>query len=212
MLREFSKTSKTISAAVSLGEFVDQLLSKWSVCKKKVHTAWFFEETKSKSLLDTLQSNDITNKHSQVLLVFSKIPRKWNYVKFRAEDLHRTYCRYFEWICCFNEVFLMALTFTEQLFIERLLYRRFLHNDHLPISSNLCKKFLCRCFVKKGVLRKFAKFTAKHLWRSLIFNKVAGWGDWFWSFSCLLLKDFLLFCFNRKMKWKKGNTPMKFKY
>ena len=52
-------------------------------------------------------------------------------VKFRAEDLHRT-LGIFERICCFDEVFLMALTSTEQLFIERPLYRRFLHNDHLP--------------------------------------------------------------------------------
>ena len=31
-----------------------------------------------------------------------------------------------------------------------------------------------RCFVKKGVLRNFAKFTGKHLCQSLFFNKVAG--------------------------------------
>ena len=30
-----------------------------------------------------------------------------------------------------------------------------------------------RCFVKKGVLRSFAKFTGKHLRQSLFFNKVA---------------------------------------
>ena len=30
------------------------------------------------------------------------------------------------------------------------------------------------CFVEKGVLRNFAKFTGKHLCQSLIFNKVAG--------------------------------------
>ena len=29
-------------------------------------------------------------------------------------------------------------------------------------------------FCKKGVLRNFAKFTGKHLWRSLFFNKVPG--------------------------------------
>ena len=32
----------------------------------------------------------------------------------------------------FDKAFLMALTSKEQLFIERLLYRRFLHNDLLP--------------------------------------------------------------------------------
>ena len=31
-----------------------------------------------------------------------------------------------------------------------------------------------RCFVKKDVLRNFAKFTGKHLCQSLFFNKVAG--------------------------------------
>ena len=35
-----------------------------------------------------------------------------------------------------------------------------------------CKK---RCSVKKGVLKDFVKFTGKHLWQSLFFNKVAGW-------------------------------------
>ena len=31
-----------------------------------------------------------------------------------------------------------------------------------------------RCSVRKGVLRNFTKFTGKHLWQSLFFNKVAG--------------------------------------
>ena len=31
-----------------------------------------------------------------------------------------------------------------------------------------------RCSVRKGVLKNFAKFTAKHLYQSLIFNKAAG--------------------------------------
>ena len=31
-----------------------------------------------------------------------------------------------------------------------------------------------RCSVKKGVLRNFAKFTGKHLYQSLFFNKIAG--------------------------------------
>ena len=30
------------------------------------------------------------------------------------------------------------------------------------------------CSIRKGVLRKFAKFTEKHLCQSLFFNKVAG--------------------------------------
>ena len=31
-----------------------------------------------------------------------------------------------------------------------------------------------RCSIKKGVLRNFTEFTAKHLCQSLFFNKVAG--------------------------------------
>ena len=31
-----------------------------------------------------------------------------------------------------------------------------------------------RCFVRKGVLRNFAKFRGKHLCQVLFFNKVAG--------------------------------------
>ena len=46
------------------------------------------------------------------------------------KDPHALIVGVFKWICCFDEVFLMALTSTEQLFIERPLYRRFLHNDH----------------------------------------------------------------------------------
>ena len=97
-----------------------------------------------------------------------------------------------------------------------------------PISSNLCKtsSLHCyplynfpsfrnshwRCFVRKGVLRNFAKFTGKRLWQSFFFNTFAGWGDDSWSFSCLLLKISCLFHLNRKMRWEKGNTLMEFKY
>ena len=31
-----------------------------------------------------------------------------------------------------------------------------------------------RCFMKKGVLKNFAKFTEKHLYQSLLFNKAAN--------------------------------------
>ena len=30
------------------------------------------------------------------------------------------------------------------------------------------------CFIEKGVLRNFKKFTGKHLWQGLFLNKVAG--------------------------------------
>ena len=129
----------------------------------------------------------------------------------------------FERICCIDEVFLMALTSTQQLFMERPLYKRFLHNDHLSISSNLSKKIYLHCYrlynllsfrsshwmcsVRKGVLRNFAKFTGKHMWQNLFFNKVAGWGDCFWSFSCLSLEDFLFISFPQKNEMKRGKYP-----
>ena len=49
----------------------------------------------------------------------------------------------------------------------------------LFVVNYFCKKVPFRsshhrCSVRKGVLRNFAKFTGKHLWQSLFFNKVAG--------------------------------------
>ena len=160
------------------------------------------------------------DKHSQVLLVFRKNHRKWKTCSSLIVGI-------LERICCFNELFLMALTSTEHLFTEKPLYILFLHNDNLFPAT--CVKLISlqyyrlynfpsarssywRCSVRIGVRRNFAKFSGKHLWQSLFFNKVAGWGDCFWSFSCLLLKILCLFDFNRKMKWKKRNTMMKFKY
>ena len=35
----------------------------------------------------------------------------------------------------------------------------------------------------KGVFRKFAKFTGKHLWQSLFFNMVAGLRPQDWNFT-----------------------------
>ena len=34
-------------------------------------------------------------------------------------------------------------------------------------------------FYEKGVLKNFAKFTGKHLWQSLFFNKVADLNRFF---------------------------------
>ena len=75
----------------------------------------------------------MNNKHSQVLIVFRKnLENETLRVNFRAEDLHCYYCSYFRMNLFFDEVLLMALTSTEQLFIEGPLYGRFLYNDHLP--------------------------------------------------------------------------------
>ena len=37
-----------------------------------------------------------------------------------------------------------------------------------------CRSGRRAVFCKKGVLRNLAKFTGRHLWQSLFFNKVAG--------------------------------------
>ena len=167
-----------------------------------------------------------------MLLVFRKNPRKWNYGWSSVlKTCTALIVGIFERIC-FNETFLMARTSTEQLFIERPMKDLYIDVPCIMItyliSSNLCKKrslqwyllynfppfrsIQWRCSIRKGVLRNFAKFTGKHLWQSQFFNKVAGWGDCFWSFSYLLLKISCLFHFNRKTRWKKRNTLMGFKY
>ena len=48
-------------------------------------------------------------------------------------------------------------------------------NNHLiEISVAGLSKQPPEVFCKKGVLRNFSKFTGKHLYQSLFFNKVAG--------------------------------------
>ena len=37
-----------------------------------------------------------------------------------------------------------------------------------------CRSSYQRCSIKKGVFRNFTKFTGKHLYQGLLFNKVAG--------------------------------------
>ena len=50
-------------------------------------------------------------------------------------------------------------------------------NNHLiEISVAGLSKQPPEVFYKKGVLRNFSKFTGKHLYQSLFFNKVAGSG------------------------------------
>ena len=123
---EFSKTSKNnIHSCFFWREFIDQLLLKViSLQQKNKGRLIFWRNKESKYLLDRLQPKNMNNKHFQVFLVLRKNPRKWNY---------RSYCRYF-WknLLMFWWKFLMALTSTKQLFKESPLYRRFLHNDHLP--------------------------------------------------------------------------------
>ena len=98
----------SISAAVSPGEFIHQLLA-WHIAVKK--------------------NEEQTLMH----LVFWKYPRLWNYWWSSVlKTCTALIVGIFGRICCFDKVFLMALTSTEQLFIGRPLYRRFLHYDHLP--------------------------------------------------------------------------------
>ena len=99
-----------------------------------------------------------------------------------------------------------------------------------PISSNLCKKISLHCYwlhnfpsfssnhrrcsFRKGALRNFAKFTGKHLWQSLFFNKVAVQAEGTASdLSRAFSWRFLVYSISTE-KWneKKGNTLMEFKY
>ena len=85
-----------------------------------------------------------------------------------------------------------------------------------PTSSNLCKKSSLQCYrlynfhlskaATGGVLleKVLLEISQENTYGSLFFDKLAGWGDCFWSFSCLVLKISCLFHFNRKMRWKKG--------
>ena len=52
--------------------------------------------------------------------------------------------------------------------VSEVLFRFLLRNISNSRSSH------SRCSMKKGVLRNVVKFTGKHLWQSLFFNKVAG--------------------------------------
>ena len=61
-------------------------------------------------------------------------------------------------------------------------------------------------FLKKGVLRNFAKFTEKHLSQRLSFNKVAGLRP-YRSFSIKFLEK----CSVMKLLWKNNSCFKKFK-
>ena len=49
-------------------------------------------------------------------------------------------------------------------------------------SGNFCKSLnlLLHMIYEIGLLKKFGKFTGKHLCRKLFFNKVAGWKSCWW--------------------------------
>ena len=60
---------------------------------------------------------------------------------------------------------------TSLCYLSVLLYvQHLLPHHHCYYSEAVVR----RCAIKKGVLINFGKFTGKHLWRSLFFNKVVG--------------------------------------
>ena len=159
----------------------------------------------------------MNNKHSQVLLVFRKSPRKWNYGWSSVlKTCAALMVGIFEQFCCFDKIFLMALTFKEQLFIERPLYTLYRHVSCImityPISSNVCKKSSLQCYR----LYNCPFFRSSH-WRSSV-RKRCSWKFHKIHRKILLifllssLEDFLIIHSNRKVRWKMGNTLMELKY
>ena len=146
----------------------------------------------------------MNTKHSQVLLVFRKNPRKWNYgwssvLKTSTALIVGIFERF-----CFDEVFLMALTSTEQLFLERPLYRLSCIMITYPISSNLCKKSSLQCYR----LDNCPFFSSRH-WRCSV-RKRCSWKfrkihrKTFLIFLVSSLEDFLFIPFQQKNEMKKG--------
>ena len=66
----------------------------------------------------------------------------------------------------------MALTSTEQLFIETPLYKCFLCNNHFTLNRSSHPEVFC----KKGVLKNFAKFTGKQQCQSHFLIKLQALG------------------------------------
>ena len=65
--------------------------------------------------------------------------------------------------------------FTEHLFCNhRGVFREPTQISKMKLFANKSNQW--RCSFKKGVLKNFAKFTRKHLYQCLFFNKVAGFG------------------------------------
>ena len=71
--------------------------------------------------------------------------------------------KYSCWKCGWNELFPSSWKNGFMILTQK-------HLKHLPTIRNNH----WRCSVSKCLLRNFAKFTRKHLYRSLFFNKVAG--------------------------------------
>ena len=143
-------------------------------------------------------------------------------MKFRAEDLHHTYCKYFH-----------TNLFRWNIFDSTNIHRTAIYRETFsidvscimityPISSNMCKKIYLQCYqlynfssfgsrhwrssVRKGVLRNIAKFTGKTCGKVSLLIKLqaeATASDLSSVFSWRYLVYFI---------WKKGNTLMELKY
>ena len=76
------------------------------------------------------------------------------------------------------------------------------------MASSTNKSNHWRCSLRKRVLRKFAKFTVKHLYHSLFLNKVAGLRPWHRyspvNFAKFLRTPFLQNTSRRLLLKKKG--------
>ena len=138
---------------------------------------------------------------------------------FRAEDLHRTHVGIFKRICYFYEVFLTALTSTEELFIEKPLWWLAL----FPVTC--VNKFICivvgftifhlSVAATGGVLLENVFFEISQNSQKntcdkasfLIKLQLHAEGTASDLSHVLFLKISCLFHFNRKMKWKIGKYP-----
>ena len=89
----FPKSLTNIHSCFSWRNFPSITIKSNQFAGKNAGRLIFWRNKESKFLLDTLQSKNMNNKDSQVLLVSRKNSSKWNLrVKFRADELHRTYC------------------------------------------------------------------------------------------------------------------------
>ena len=111
-----------------------------------------------------------------MFLMYRKDRGEWNYRWSSAlKTCTALIVGIFKRICCFKyfcylSVFLMVLTSTEQLFIERPFFRCFLRNNHLPYIYSKQKQS------PGGVLKNFAKLTRKHQCQILFLIKLQSLG------------------------------------
>ena len=132
----FRNVSNNIDSCFSWQIYRSITMKSNQLAEKKYWPSDFMKRQRGKILAwhnAVKKKKKMNHKHSQVLLVFGKSPRKLNYGwRSVLKTCTALIVGFFDWICSFDEAFVMSLTSTEQLFIERPLYRRFLHNHHWP--------------------------------------------------------------------------------